>query len=307
MARSGRRSIAQPPARDRLRGMVVMSPPAPRAFSAPTVSRRRLQHSTHPAMRRRRQIVGWSLLGMAAMGAVSLLQTGVIRHLPDPPLPGFDSDRVNTSELAYALVIPDGVLSLLSLSLNLPLAALGPAERAQRHPWLPLLISAKAGAEALGAAWYFAQMPLRERAWCGYCIVGAVANWTVFALTLPGDSELVDSSQPEAVAAGPDGASRVLAIPLVLSQGDSVEWTVSFLVPPDVDAVTVSSAQLARDGVAAVTATVAILIAIGVNTVVKAALAAGVGGRALGKRMALVGALVIVAGGAGLAAGSALG
>lgn len=60
-----------------------------------------------------------------------------------------------------------------------------------------------------------------------------------FALTMPGDSQLVDSSQAEAVAAGPDGDSRVLAIPLVLSQGDTAEWTVSFVVPPDVDAITV--------------------------------------------------------------------
>jgi uncharacterized membrane protein (DUF4010 family) len=74
----------------------------------------------------------------------------------------------------------------------------------------------------------------------------------------------------------------------------------------DVDAVTVSSAQLARDGVSAITATVAILIAVGVNTVVKTALAAGIGGRALGKRMALVGGLILVAGVVGLAAGSAL-
>lgn len=60
-----------------------------------------------------------------------------------------------------------------------------------------------------------------------------------FALTMPGDSELVDSSEPDAVAAGPDGDSRVLAIPVEISQGDTIEWTVSFVVPPDVTTVTV--------------------------------------------------------------------
>lgn len=64
----------------------------------------------------------------------------------------------------------------------------------------------------------------------------------------------------------------------------------------DVDAVTLSSARLAKDGIAALTATIAIAIAIAVNTVVKTGLAIGVGGWALGKRVALVGALVIVAG-----------
>lgn len=74
----------------------------------------------------------------------------------------------------------------------------------------------------------------------------------------------------------------------------------------DVDAATLSSAQLARDGLGKVTATVAILIAIGVNTVVKAALAAGIGGASLGRRMAFVGALILGAGVGGLVAGAAL-
>ncbi len=74
----------------------------------------------------------------------------------------------------------------------------------------------------------------------------------------------------------------------------------------DVDAITVSSAELAEGGLGPITATVGIAIAIAVNTVVKAGLAASVGGAALGKRMAVVGALIIAAGAAGLAAGAAL-
>jgi uncharacterized membrane protein (DUF4010 family) len=74
----------------------------------------------------------------------------------------------------------------------------------------------------------------------------------------------------------------------------------------DVDAVTLSTAHLAKESVDALTATVAIVIAIGVNTIVKTGLALGIGGWVLGKRVALVGALVLVAGGAGLAATAAL-
>lgn len=74
----------------------------------------------------------------------------------------------------------------------------------------------------------------------------------------------------------------------------------------DVDAITLSSAELAKGGVGALTATVAIVIAITANTVVKASLAAFVGGAALGKRAALVGGLIIVAGAIGLAAGAGL-
>jgi hypothetical protein len=28
-------------------------------------------------------------------------------------------------------------------------------------------------------------MPAKEKAWCGYCITGALANIGIFALTLP--------------------------------------------------------------------------------------------------------------------------
>ena len=70
----------------------------------------------------------------------------------------------------------------------------------------------------------------------------------------------------------------------------------------DVDAVTLSSAGLAKDGLDLATAATAIAIAIGVNTVAKAALAAGVGGAALGRRAILIGGLVLVAGAAGTAA-----
>jgi uncharacterized membrane protein (DUF4010 family) len=74
----------------------------------------------------------------------------------------------------------------------------------------------------------------------------------------------------------------------------------------DVDAVTLSTAGLARDGIDAATATVAVVLAIAVNTAVKAALAGIVGGAALGRRTVLVGALVLAAGAAGLAAGAGL-
>jgi hypothetical protein len=119
------------------------------------------------------------------MGAVSLFQTGIVRHLPDPPLPGFHSDRVNSSDTAYALGVPDGTVSLASLAANVPVAAWGAADRFRTTPWLPLSFAVKTGVEALVATWYFLQMPTKEKAWCGYCITGAVANWAIFVSSLP--------------------------------------------------------------------------------------------------------------------------
>ncbi len=71
----------------------------------------------------------------------------------------------------------------------------------------------------------------------------------------------------------------------------------------DVDAVTISSAKLSSTAtVSALVATISISIAVAVNTIVKLGLAAGIGGKQLGRRVAIVAALVIVGGGAALAA-----
>jgi uncharacterized membrane protein len=119
------------------------------------------------------------------MAAVTLLQTGIVKHLPDPPLPGFNSDKVNSSDTAYALRIPDGTLSLASLAVNVPLSALGGKDRAEKHPWIPIAFAVKAGIEAAAASWYFYQMPAKEKAWCPYCILGTLANLGILALAIP--------------------------------------------------------------------------------------------------------------------------
>lgn len=147
--------------------------------------RSQFQNSTDPDLRRRRAIILTSLFGMTSMAVVTLLQTGVIRHLPDPPLDSFDSDKVNTSDTAYALGVPDGALSLAGLAINLPIAAFGSVSRAERTPYIPIAAALKSGVEAAAAGWYFYQMPAKEKKWCAYCIAGAIANFTVFALTLP--------------------------------------------------------------------------------------------------------------------------
>ena len=146
--------------------------------------RRELQNGDSENLNLRRGIIGLSLLGMAAMTAVTLLQTGIVKHLPDPPVDGFDSDKVNSSDTAYALGVPDGALSLASLAANIPLASFGGENRAETMPLVPIAAAAKASVEAAVAGWYFYQMPTKEKAWCGYCIVGALANFGIAALSL---------------------------------------------------------------------------------------------------------------------------
>jgi hypothetical protein len=57
----------------------------------PAELRTQLQESSSADMRRRRAIVGVSFFGMVNMAMLSLLQTGVVKHLPDPPSDSFDS------------------------------------------------------------------------------------------------------------------------------------------------------------------------------------------------------------------------
>ncbi|MBV8829828.1 MAG: vitamin K epoxide reductase family protein [Acidobacteriaceae bacterium] len=147
--------------------------------------RSELQEGSTPDLDRRRKIIQLSLAGIASMAAVTLLQTGVVKHLPDPPLDSFDSDKVNSSETAYALGTPDGTLSLAGLALNIPIAAFGGAARFERQPAVPLLAAGKAMLEAAAAGWYFYQMPAKEKSWCAYCIAGAAINFSIFALTVP--------------------------------------------------------------------------------------------------------------------------
>ena len=146
--------------------------------------REELQEGQTQDLRWRRGVIALSLVGMASMTTVTLKQTGMVKHLPDPPSDSFDSDKVNSSETAYQLGVPDGTLSLASLAANIPLAALGGADRVQDMPLVPLSAAVKVGLEALVSGWYFYQMPTKKK-WCGYCITGALANFGIFVLTIP--------------------------------------------------------------------------------------------------------------------------
>ena len=157
----------------------------------PQELRKELQEANTPDLQKRRAVIVASLAGIASMTAVTLLQTGIIKHLPDPPVGNFDSDKVNSSDTAYRFGLPDGPVSLASLALNIPIAAFGGAERAQKHPWVSIFAAAKAAAEAVAASWYFYQMPAKEKAWCGYCVSGAPANVAIAALTIPEAREAI--------------------------------------------------------------------------------------------------------------------
>ncbi len=151
----------------------------------PSHLRQELQEGDTPDLRLRRSIISLSLIGMASMAIVSLYQTGVIKHLPDPPLDRF-ADKVKSSETAYHWGVPDGTVSMASHAVNVAIAATGGSDRSREQPWLPLVAAGKTAAEAAVAARYlFYEMPIVQKTWCGYCIVDALMHIGAFALTLP--------------------------------------------------------------------------------------------------------------------------
>ena len=151
----------------------------------PDALRRYLQDGSDGELARRRGTIVLSLIGIAAMAATTLLQMGVVKRLPDPP-GNFDTRKVNSAEEAYSYGGPDSPIAITGHGANMILASLGGAAREQRHPWLPLLATLVAAAQAKTAARYLLYtMPKVDRAWCPYCIVDALTHFATVALTLP--------------------------------------------------------------------------------------------------------------------------
>jgi uncharacterized membrane protein len=134
----------------------------------------------------RRRVIGLSLVSMGSMALIVLYQTGVIRHIPEPPLPGFNADKVDGSAEAYQILgMPDGALGLVSYASTLMLAAAGGKNRARTAPWLPLALTAKATADAAQAAKLTVDQWTKHRAFCSWCLLAAGATFAVVPATLP--------------------------------------------------------------------------------------------------------------------------
>lgn len=152
----------------------------------PTELGQRLRHDDGPLLARRRAIAGLSLAAMGSLGVVALYQLGIIGHLPDPPLPGFDADKVHGSAKAYAmLATPDAVLGLSSYAVTLALAATGNPDRARSQPWLSLALAAKVACD-LGLAGLLTWNEVTEqRALSAWSLLTSGATGATAALVVP--------------------------------------------------------------------------------------------------------------------------
>lgn len=135
---------------------------------------------------RRRRQTALMLGATAAMGVISLYQTGILRRLPDPPLPGIDSDRVDASGEAYRMLhTPDATVSIANYGASLALIAMGGSDRARETPLIPLLAAGKLAYDAAGAVWLTLEQVTKHRAICAYCLAAAAASVAALPQALP--------------------------------------------------------------------------------------------------------------------------
>lgn len=152
----------------------------------PTQLSRELREARTPDLHRRRWIVGLSLLGVAMGQIVTLYQTGVIRRLPDPPLPVFDSSRVDASDYAYKRMnTPDAVMMIVSYGATAWLAAAGGKDRASETPLLPLAMGLKVLGDVAVAAELGREEWQENKALCTYCQVATIASLISVPLAFP--------------------------------------------------------------------------------------------------------------------------
>jgi hypothetical protein len=134
----------------------------------------------------RRRLARLSLGSIAAFVGVAAYQTGVIRHLPEPPVPFLDADAVDAAGEAYQqLKTPDAALGIVSSAITLVLIGMGDGRRSQERPWVPLAMAAKVGFDALGGLYLTAEQATKHRKFCGWCLAASVAYLAMVPQAVP--------------------------------------------------------------------------------------------------------------------------
>lgn len=152
----------------------------------PTQLSHELREEQTPDLTRRRWMIGLSLLGVAAGQIVSMYQTGILKHLPDPPVDVFDSDKVDASDYAYKrLETPDAFMMIVNYGITAWLAAAGGKNRAASRPWLPIATAVKAIADTALDVQLAREEWQENKALCAYCQAATVISAATVALAVP--------------------------------------------------------------------------------------------------------------------------
>lgn len=135
---------------------------------------------------RRRRMALLQSASAAALGVVGLYQFGLLKSVPEPPLPGLDADRVDASGEAYAFLrTPDSAIGIASAGVSLILAGMGGAKRHEEQPWIPLLLLAKSAADAAGALYLTGEQLTKHKRICSWCTVSAALLLSTVPTALP--------------------------------------------------------------------------------------------------------------------------
>ena len=125
---------------------------------------RELRTETSPDLKRRRGIVALSLVASGSMSLIALYQMGIIKHLPEPPLPKLNADKVDASSEAYEkFAMPDAILGLGSYAATMSLAA-------------------KIAFDVANAAKLSIDQWTKHRAFCFWCLLAATATFAMAPL-----------------------------------------------------------------------------------------------------------------------------
>lgn len=145
-----------------------------------------LRISDGGCLKQRRAIAGLSLVAIAAMGVISLYQLGLVKHLPQPPLPKLNADKVDASAEAYSRFnTPDAVLGLGNYAATLGLAAMGGKQRAKTQRVVPLALAAKTAFDAYQGVRLVIDQTVKQKAYCIWCLVAAAASVAMLPFAIP--------------------------------------------------------------------------------------------------------------------------
>lgn len=152
----------------------------------PEALSRELRLGSGRFLRLRRKVLGLSLVAAGSMMPITLYQMGVIRHLPEPPLPRLDADAVDAAPEAYAiLATPDAVLGLGSYAMTAWLAAIGGEDRARTQPWIALALAVKVALDTAIGAKLTVDQWTKHRAFCSWCLLATAASIATVPFVIP--------------------------------------------------------------------------------------------------------------------------
>jgi hypothetical protein len=145
-----------------------------------------LRRGSGSFLENRRRIAALHSLAALGLGVVGLYQFGLLRRVPELPLPGLAADAVDASGEAYQeLRTPDAALGIVSTGVTLVLAGMGDRGRAQGLPLVPLALAAKVALDAAAGGYLLAEQVTKHRRICSWCTVAALAQMAAVPFALP--------------------------------------------------------------------------------------------------------------------------